>query len=219
MLRERRMMYRQGAPPPPEYEQRCLYCGASAFEGATACVCGAPLPPLSRQELPETLWCARCGGQKLCSTPLDPKRYGHHCETCGGLFVGAEAWTRLLSSASTVEAAIIDTSEVPPLPKLHLFPLARCPACGSTMERATFAARSGVAVDVCFAHGIWFDAGELYVTMQWLSGERATIEAPSRVLELRARAPEAPRENGNDVYTRLAAAGAHLALRRLTPWR
>jgi Zn-finger nucleic acid-binding protein len=37
----------------------------------------------------------------------------------------------------------------------------RCPSCGRTAERATFAARAKAIVDVCAAHGVWFDAGEL----------------------------------------------------------
>jgi Zn-finger nucleic acid-binding protein len=37
----------------------------------------------------------------------------------------------------------------------------RCPACDEPMNRSLFGKRSGVIVDVCTLHGIWFDAMEL----------------------------------------------------------
>lgn len=36
-----------------------------------------------------------------------------------------------------------------------------CPACGERMERRQFALGSGLVVDRCVAHGVWFDGGEL----------------------------------------------------------
>jgi Zn-finger nucleic acid-binding protein len=37
----------------------------------------------------------------------------------------------------------------------------KCPGCARLMNRQNFGRRSGVVVDVCRAHGVWFDAGEL----------------------------------------------------------
>jgi Zn-finger nucleic acid-binding protein len=37
----------------------------------------------------------------------------------------------------------------------------KCPLCDELMNRVNFGRRSGVIVDVCTAHGTWFDAGEL----------------------------------------------------------
>lgn len=219
------MMYRQGSPPPPPVaEKRCLYCGVAADPSAMICVCGAALPPANREEPEWPLACPRCSGAELSFTATDPKHYGRHCASCGGLFVPAQAWTELLGTASTVEAALVDASDAAPLPVLQLFPLAACPACHTTMERATFAARSGISVDVCIVHGIWFDAGELFQTMRWLADGRPLALPTNQVVELRvtARTPEPTNnrlENGNDVYMRLAAAGSLLALRRLFPWR
>ena len=36
-----------------------------------------------------------------------------------------------------------------------------CPLCHTSMNRMNFGKLSGVIVDVCRAHGTWFDAGEL----------------------------------------------------------
>src|SRR6185295_4778946 len=38
----------------------------------------------------------------------------------------------------------------------------RCPQCNELMHRLNFAHCSGVIVDVCRAHGSWFDANELH---------------------------------------------------------
>jgi Zn-finger nucleic acid-binding protein len=37
----------------------------------------------------------------------------------------------------------------------------KCPSCGEPMLRRNFHESSGVVVDVCAAHGIWLDRGEL----------------------------------------------------------
>ncbi len=164
--------------------------------------------------------CPRCTSAQLTHTPNDPEEYGHHCASCGGLFVAADDWTRLLTASTTTEVEIIDTTGAAPLSSSQLFPMAACPACRSMMERATFAARSGISVDVCNMHGIWFDAGELFQTVRWLSEGRHLVEPLNRVVELRMpRAGDRPGENGNDIYARLAAGGNLLTLRRLFPWR
>ena len=116
-------------------------------------------------------------------------------------------------------AAIIDTTEATPLEGSKLFPLARCPCCRCDMERATFAARSGISVDVCIVHGIWFDAGELFQTVRWLAEGRPTVPSMDPLLDPRLSTLESTRQDSNDLYARFAAAGTLLTLRRLFPWR
>ncbi|HEY1537294.1 MAG TPA: zf-TFIIB domain-containing protein, partial [Polyangiaceae bacterium] len=41
----------------------------------------------------------------------------------------------------------------------------KCPACGEPMQRKNFAGASGVVLDVCPEHGLWFDRGELATIM------------------------------------------------------
>src|SRR4029434_7276490 len=43
-----------------------------------------------------------------------------------------------------------------------------CPECTMLMNRKNFANRSGVIVDVCTAHGGWFDRGELARVMEFV---------------------------------------------------
>lgn len=43
-----------------------------------------------------------------------------------------------------------------------------CPACGTMMNRVNFSRVSGVVLDVCKAHGTYFDAGELHRVMRFI---------------------------------------------------
>ena len=45
-----------------------------------------------------------------------------------------------------------------------------CPHCGQLMNRINFANCSGVVVDVCKAHGTWFDRDELRQIVQFIRG-------------------------------------------------
>ena len=45
-----------------------------------------------------------------------------------------------------------------PLSKVSYVP---CPDCKQLMNRSNFAHASGVIIDICKKHGVWFDAGEL----------------------------------------------------------
>jgi Zn-finger nucleic acid-binding protein len=74
----------------------------------------------------------------------------------------------------------------------------KCPACGTLMNRQAFGRISGVVVDACRNHGVWFDAGELTQVIQFL--ERGGLE--------RARLREAEERNEQVRRLRAAQAGA-----------
>ena len=45
-----------------------------------------------------------------------------------------------------------------------------CPECGKLMHRRNYGRKSGVILDTCAAHGIWFDLGELDRVLGWVHG-------------------------------------------------
>ena len=45
-----------------------------------------------------------------------------------------------------------------------------CPDCGKLMNRRNFAGCSGIVVDWCKDHGIWFDRNELKQAVQFIRG-------------------------------------------------
>ena len=60
-----------------------------------------------------------------------------------------------------------------------------CPVCERLMQRRNWGLRSGVLVDVCAAHGVWFDADELARILGWvrdggleIARRRAEVEHP-----------------------------------------
>lgn len=44
----------------------------------------------------------------------------------------------------------------------------RCPECDTLMTRRNFGLRSGIIVDICPGHGVWFDHGELEAVMRFV---------------------------------------------------
>jgi Zn-finger nucleic acid-binding protein len=69
-----------------------------------------------------------------------------------------------------------------------------CAVCGALMNRQNYGRKSGVILDVCRAHGIWFDADELPRVLAWirdggemragqLAAEEAQDQARRRRLE------------------------------------
>ena len=43
----------------------------------------------------------------------------------------------------------------------------KCPVCGDMMTRKNFRESSGIVIDICSAHGIWFDQGELAMVFEF----------------------------------------------------
>jgi Zn-finger nucleic acid-binding protein len=75
-----------------------------------------------------------------------------------------------------------------------------CAVCGALMNRQNYGRKSGVILDVCRAHGIWFDEGELPRVLSWirdggeqragqLAAEEAQDQARQRRLEQEAGRP------------------------------
>ena len=104
-----------------------------------------------------------------------------------------------------------------------------CPTCKKIMNRENFGHRSGVIVDVCKGHGVWFERGELHSVLEFVDGgglerarqkeqeqrteERRAAESVARVMT--TPAPE--QWDGGRAANRDGAFGSILeeALRRL----
>lgn len=128
--------------------------------------------------------CPACGKERLLSSRRlgQGRRPGEwvfsvlECGACGGLWIGAEAFRRLAERARAGEV-----EELPARPSrrggwqpAHTA-IARegrlyrpCPRCGALMNRQNYGRSSGVILDVCSAHGVWFDADELERLLTWV---------------------------------------------------
>jgi Zn-finger nucleic acid-binding protein len=91
----------------------------------------------------------------------------------------------------------------------------RCPACGRFMNRVNFARHSGIVVDVCREHGLFFDRGELHAVVTFIREgglDRARAREQDRLEQQRRDLAALER-------TRAAGRGADLRGERDWNWR
>ncbi len=170
-----------GASVPPDAPQ-CPYCQAQlATVACPACFalaplsadhcpgCGAVLAPRSTA-VPEG---APCPG---CAKPLASSRIGdlemQACQACGGLWLDRAMFEQLGTSRERQGAVLgaLPSPTEPPTATLEPVRYRPCPACAQRMNRVNYAKRSGVVLDVCKAHGIWFDQDELRRVLAFIAG-------------------------------------------------
>lgn len=106
-----------------------------------------------------------------CKLPFQLFRGGpgalHDCERCGGQFVDHALLKDLLDQRELY-------GKVAPRPPPRRNPLATplryipCPICAEIMLRRNFGRSSGVIVDICSRHGMWFDRGELPAVLEFV---------------------------------------------------
>jgi len=104
------------------------------------------------------------------------------CESCGGLFIPHETFEMMQDASTRVVEAIGGPKQSRGAYETKVQYL-RCPVCRTIMNRKNFVRVSGVIVDVCRPHGIWFDAGEMEKIMDFIArgGMREAREAEREV--------------------------------------
>lgn len=94
----------------------------------------------------------------------------------------------------------------------------RCPGCGKTMNRKAFGRISGVVVDVCRPHGVWFDAGELSQVLAFVARGGLEVarqkEAEELVESVRRARHDQMRAAFSGGLTQAAALDGQTTLRR-----
>lgn len=89
------------------------------------------------------------------------------CDGCGGLFLAPAMMDRVVAARDLSSGLRLA------LPSRHAkreaaVKYVRCPVCSKLMNRSAFGRISGVIVDVCKSHGVWFDAGELAAVVHFV---------------------------------------------------
>ena len=99
-----------------------------------------------------------------CDLPTQTETVGgetlERCNGCGGEFCTHQTLRKLLA-AHAPEPGAPTGSYDRPSPLSDPMRYRKCPACREMMSRKNFRDSSGIVVDVCSAHGVWFDRGEL----------------------------------------------------------
>lgn len=101
-----------------------------------------------------------------CKRPLESLRIEvtsfRECMSCGGLWTSAETFESLCRDKEEQSAVLTfirkQSFDVRPEAAVSYVP---CPDCKQLMNRSNFAQSSGVIIDLCRQHGVWFDADEL----------------------------------------------------------
>lgn len=115
-----------------------------------------------------TLCCPVCGpdwqltSRRVRDTPM----HVMECQKCGGFWIGLETLDRLLDREARQPQSAGPATRPPPAPERS--PYRPCAVCGQLMVRRNFGRTSGVIVDLCGSHGIWFDAQELAHVLRWI---------------------------------------------------
>ncbi|HSB61722.1 MAG TPA: zf-TFIIB domain-containing protein [Vicinamibacteria bacterium] len=214
-----------GAPVPPE-TRSCPYCAtvlalvscpscfAPVFRGSKHCPsCGAAVSREAAEPRPPRP-CPECrrdmGTVTVGSVTLD------ECGTCGGVFVDPPSFERICAEREQQSVVLQTRLPAPPATGTprpdRYWP---CPVCGRLMNRQNFARVSGVLVDVCKGHGVWFNHGELRAIVEFVRAgglgrarerEKADLEEERRRLReeryaqsLRSGSP-APLESRSDHF-------------------
>jgi Zn-finger nucleic acid-binding protein len=151
----------------PVATERCVHCFQMNVTSARHCSgCGRELgssPPLETSS-------TQCPS---CRVPLSALSEASgalfDCSRCAGQFVEHGRLRHLLERPAELGRAV-------PSPIKPVNPLAQkvsyrpCPLCATLMHRRNFGGLSGVIVDICTLHGIWFDAGELPSVLAFVEG-------------------------------------------------
>ncbi|HTQ07715.1 MAG TPA: zf-TFIIB domain-containing protein [Polyangiaceae bacterium] len=190
--------------------RRCPVCGAPVAAGKPRCdFCHAPLESVHcaacfALNSADAVHCAACG-EKLglqpldvavalacpsCSAPLHGFGGGSgtlaECAACGGQFVEHALLADLLERREHFRSV---PRALPPRQNPLAGPVRylACPICRTRMNRNNFGGTSGIVVDTCPHHGVWFDAGELPRILEFVQAgglerarERARLERAER---------------------------------------
>jgi Zn-finger nucleic acid-binding protein len=196
---------------------RCPNCGGDVAESARTCkYCHAELATVRchhcyAMNAARSLHCAGCGrelglepvgGDDERPCPTCQKKLVEFrgnggvlldCEECGGQFVEHALLTSLLEAREIAGLAVTRRARRSTL-GISAVRYIPCPSCRALMNRKNFGGESGVVVDVCSAHGTWFDAGELPRVLAFVeSGGLALSRARQREREHREARERATR--------------------------
>lgn len=132
--------------------------------------------------------CPACGNGR----PLSSRRLGRanvalfECAACGGLWIEKEIFEVMADRARSGKLpegfgggapGAIET----PAPAGQTLQYRPCVTCGALMNRRNYGRKSGVIVDVCARHGLWFDLHELDRLLRWIrEGGEARAEKLQR---------------------------------------
>jgi len=144
----------------------CPMCLGLMFAGSKFCGrCGAIAAPVSLDD-------GSIGDCPRCRAGLEKTAIGATglaiCLKCDGMWADVETFENVCADRERQSAVLgylgERTAKIAPT-KVSYVP---CPSCSELMNRNNFARSSGVIVDICKQHGVWFDADELPTIIEFI---------------------------------------------------
>jgi Zn-finger nucleic acid-binding protein len=108
------------------------------------------------------------------------------CARCEGIWVDTFSLQQICTDQEKQSALLgaampLPRPESPELEKIRYLP---CPTCKKLMNRVNFANCSHVIVDVCTAHGTWFDRDELRRIVEFIRAGGFEASRSRQIAEL-----------------------------------
>src|SRR5262245_23722279 len=210
----------------------CPQCLTRVSHKARFChYCGVAIHPETIAGAASNLTCPSCKNGHT----LKSRAWGDvsvlECPRCAGLWMGSESFKQLTDRAA-VEGMNVEFRQRPQIaraaevdsltaPGVRYRP---CAVCGQYMARQNFGRQSGVVIDKCRNHGIWFDADELPRILDWVRAgglARANEEVADRQEQEEALRERSAARRLGDAMNELNAHNNSFmadALRGLTDW-
>jgi hypothetical protein len=175
-----------------DLETICPGCLARVSDRARYCHhCATPLAADVLSGEASELKCPVCAGRRLFSRRLpDAAVTVLECRVCAGMWIGLEAFHELLNAEERRPARPTVTHRPPPAKQQGY---RECPHCAGLMTRRNLGrGKSGVVLDVCGEHGLWFDCDELSHALAWTRA--GGLEAARQDLARLKRSPDVHRK-------------------------
>lgn len=148
----------------------CPGCLGLMFLGATFCTnCGAKATAAVVIEEKDAGNCPRC---KIPLQLLEIDTVSiRECNKCGGFWSNVATFEELCAN-SEKQSSVLGFIAGDAHPNAHpqAISYVPCPDCSQLMNRSNFARSSGIIIDTCRDHGIWFDADELPKIISFIRG-------------------------------------------------
>jgi Zn-finger nucleic acid-binding protein len=160
----------------------CPSCFAMIFEGSTFCPhCGARAD--RKTGAGAGIDCPHCKVEL--ATVAVGKALLSECSKCEGLWVDKISFEQICADREQ-QSAVLTNVQAHPIPNASLpVRYIKCPKCTEIMNRVNFAHSSGVIIDMCRPHGVWFDAEELQRLCEFIRQGGLDIARQKEIAELK----------------------------------